>query len=104
MPPAASCLSAASVPCTRNGRSNCASVAWPVGAGVGPHAFLRMRPTIQSEPVSQPVDRGVIGVDEQIGEPAVVAAEGEGVSVEEHDARDLVWICEPGSGRYTRAE
>ena len=38
------------------------------------------------------VERGVVGVDEQVGDPAVVAAEGEGVAVEEYDAGDVVWV------------
>ena len=52
----------------------------------------------------QPVGGGVVGVDEQVGEPGVVAAEGKGVSVEQHDAGDLVRVREPGGCRDAGAE
>jgi hypothetical protein len=42
------------------------------------------------------VEGGVVGVDEQFGEPAMVAAEGEPVSVKEYNAGDIVRMCECG--------
>src|SRR4029077_9310340 len=47
---------------------------------------------------------GVEGIDEQVREPRVVAAEGERISVEEHDAPDLVRMFEPGGSRYSGTE
>src|SRR5581483_12136731 len=52
----------------------------------------------------QPVDGRVVRVDEQVGEPAAVAAEGERVAVEEDDAGDVLRIGEPGGGRDTCSE
>jgi hypothetical protein len=42
------------------------------------------------------IKRGVVGIDEQVGEPAVAAAEGERVSIEQHDAGHVVRRSETG--------
>ena len=50
------------------------------------------------------VESGVVGVDEQVGEPPVVAAEGECVAVEEDDAGDIVGVGESSGCGYAGAE
>lgn len=59
------------------------------------------------EPVGagdDPVGGGVVGVDDQVGQPAVVAAEGERVSVEEDDAGYVVGVRESGCRDHAGSE
>jgi len=52
----------------------------------------------------EPVDGGVVRVDEKVGQPAAAATEGERIPVEEDDARDIAWERETLGDGDARAE
>ena len=103
MPPATSCLSAASVPCTRNGRSNCASVAWPVG-GLRPPGIPQ---DAADDPVGageEPVDGGVVGVDEQVASQPRLPPKARASPSRSTTPATWSWVREAGGCRDARAE
>jgi hypothetical protein len=66
-----------------------------VGRALSPGVSVNAR----NDPVGagdDPVEGGVVGIDEKVGKPPVVAAEGECVSVEECNPGEFMWVCEGG--------
>ena len=68
-------------------------------------------PGVSEDPADDPVraghdsvESGVVGVDEQVGEPRVVAAERERVAVEQNNAGDAVRVGKAGCGGDAGAE
>ena len=104
MPPAMSCLSAESVPPHAERSCELRERGLIRGGDLRTPRVLQDGPDEPIRAGDESIDGGVIRIDEQVGEPRVIAAEGEGISVEEHDARDPARVFERGGSCDAGAE